>query len=159
MSTLLFYITVISSLVTIFIWLRDEFKIIRDSKRYYKVLYPIIFIVLSFIAIGQYYQINQMREIENEAELISKEWPTIDEIKFISKGERLGIIFAGQTFLEKYKEYFPDTYIEFQKFKEGRLGDYSPKNEYPESSYEYDNLEDVCGATITIVKNLTKNNQ
>lgn len=151
-----FYFATISSILTVFLWVRDEWKIIKDAKKYYRILYPITFIVLSTIAIRQYQQIDEMSKMENEAAVISKNWPTIDYIQFMSKGEQLGIIMAGQTFLEKHKEKFPDTYEDFQQLKKGRLGDYSSKKEFSESQKEYDDLEDVCGATITIIRNLTK---
>lgn len=156
MTMIWFYLATISSILTVFLWLRDEWKIIKDAKKYYRILYPVFFIALSYIAIRQYQLIDEMSKMENEAAIISKDWPTMDGIKFISKGERLGIIMAGQTFLEKHKEKFPDTYKDFQELKKGRLGDYASKKEISESLKEYDDLEDVCGATITIIKNLTK---
>ncbi len=151
-----FYLASISSILTLFLWLRDEWSLIRDAKKYYRILYPIFFIALSLLAIQQYEQIDEMSKMENEAAIISKDWPSMDGIKFISKGERLGIIMAGQTFLEKHKDQFPDTYKDFQELKKGRLGDYSSKKEFSENLNEYSALEDVCGATITIIKNLTK---
>lgn len=151
-----FYISVIGSLLTIFLWLRDEWKILSNTKKYYRILYPACFVALSVLAIWQYQKINELSEMANEAAVISKDWPTTDHIKYISKGERLGIIMAGQTFLEKHKNKFPDTYKDFQDLKKGRLGDYAPKKDFSESLQEYDDLEDVCGATITIVRNLTK---
>jgi hypothetical protein len=154
MNMIWFYITTISSILTIFLWLKDEWKHFKETK--YRVLYPIFFVILSLISIKQYYQISELSRIENEAAIISKGWPTMDGIKFISKGERLGIIMAGQTFLEKYKHQFPDTYKDFQELKKGRLGDYKSKKDFSEKMDEYDDLEDVCGATITIIKNMTK---
>ena len=94
----------------------------KDAKKYYRILYPLLFIFLSIIAIHQYHQIDEMNKIENEAAIISKDWPSLDGIKFISKGERLGIIMAGQTFLEKYKDRFPDTYKDIQELKENDSG-------------------------------------
>lgn len=156
MTMIWFYLAAISSIITVFLWLRDEWNIITDAKKYYRILYPIFFITLSLISILQYQQIDEMSKMENEAAIISRDWPNKDGIKFKSKGEKLGIIMAGQTFLEKYKDQFPDTYKDFQLLKKGRLGDYSSKKDFSESIQETDDLEDVCEATITIVKNLTK---
>jgi hypothetical protein len=108
-----FYFATISSILTVFLWLRDEWKIIKNANKYYRILYPVVFIVLAIIAIGQYQKIDEMSKLENEAAIISKNWPSIDNLKFMSKGEQLGIIMAGQTFLEKHKEKFPDTYETF----------------------------------------------
>ncbi|MBX2905980.1 MAG: hypothetical protein KF744_08085 [Taibaiella sp.] len=156
MATFWFYVSGFGSLLSVVFWLRDEWRIIREAKKYYRILYPAIFVILSVVAIRQYQLIDEMTKIENEAAAISKNWPSLDGIKFISKGERLGIIMAGQTFLEKYKRQFPDTYKDIQELKKGRLGDYTSKTDFSKNSKEYDDLEDVCGATITIVRNLAK---
>ncbi|MES2806664.1 MAG: hypothetical protein V4652_13950 [Bacteroidota bacterium] len=148
---ILFWIATFSSIISIFLWARDV--LMNSEGKWIKLLYPIIFMILSSIAIFQYYQLDEMRKIENEAERISKNWPDIDRITFISKGERFGIILSGQTFLEKHKDRFPDTYNEFRSLIKGRLGDYSPKHESDANYAEYDDLEDVCGATITMVRN------
>lgn len=79
-----------------------------------------------------------MKKNENEVFKISKDWPTIDRIQFLSKGERLGIILAGQTFLEKHKHHFHDTYVDFQNLKKGRLGNYTSKTDFTENQKEYD---------------------
>ena len=153
---LIFFISAFSAIVTILLWIKDEWKSFKSEKSYYKILYPIVFVFLSLTAIFQHYKISEMNKIENEAAIISNNWPSIEQIKFLSKGERLGIIFAGQIFLEKHHLHFWDTYRDFQSLKKGRLGQYSPKGDFSESLKEYDDLEDVCGATITIIKNLAK---
>lgn len=74
-------------------------------------------------------------------------------ISFLTKGERLGIILSGQSFLEKHRDKFPDTYMEFKSLMKGRLGNYQAKHDWDSKYNEYDDLEDVCGATITMIKN------
>mgnify|MGYP003582798716 FL=1 len=157
MTTFWFFLTAFSSVLAIFLWLRDEWKKVRNANNYYRLLYPVFFIVLSIISITQYYQLDEMSKMENEATIISKNWPSTEMIKYLPKGERIGIILAGQTFLEKHKTKFPDTYRDFQDLKKRRLGSYGAKQNFSDSQKEYDDLEDVCGATITIIKNLTKN--
>lgn len=150
-----FFLTTFTSILSVFLWFRDELQ--KSKNRRIKLLYPIFFIILSTSAIYYYYQLDEIKKIENEAERISKDWPNVDMITFLSKGERLGIILTGQTFLEKYKSKFPDTYKEFQALKKGRLGDYKPKHGTSGEYDEYNDLEDVCGATITIIKTFKKN--
>lgn len=145
-----FIFTTFTSILAVFLWFRDELQKSKSNK--IKLLYPFFFIILSTTAIYYYYQLDEIKKIENEAEKISKNWLNVDMITFLSKGERLGIILTGQTFLEKYKSKFPDTYKEFQALKKGRLGDYKPKHGTNGEYDEYDDLEDVCGATITIIR-------
>lgn len=149
---ILFFITTLSSVLTIFLWMKDEWKI--SNKTRYKLLYPLFFIILSIFSITQYFEIREMQKIVKEAVIVSKSWPESSYVKYLSKGERLGIILAGQTFLEKHKNEIPDTYADFQALKKGRLGDYTPKETFSDKMDEYNNMEDVCSATITIIKNL-----
>lgn len=152
-----FIFTSFASILAVFSWLREELK--KSERNRIKLLYPIVFIVLSLTAIYFYYQLGEINKIENEAEKISKNWPNVDGITFLSKGERLGIILTGQTFLEKHKDKFPDTYKDFQALKKGRLGDYKPKHNTDGEYDEYDDLEDVCGATITIIRTFKVKNE
>ena len=151
-----FLIATFSSIVTIYLWARDI--LINSNGKWIKLLYPATFLFLSTIAIVQYYQLDEMKKIENEAEQISKTWPSSDRIQFLSKGERFGIILSGQTFLEKHKNRFPDTYFEYRSLIKGRLGDYIAKHDWDGKYNEYDDLEDVCGATITMIRNFKTHN-
>ena len=154
---ILFWIATFSSIISIFLWARDI--IIYSNRKWVKLLYPITFTILSSIAIIQYYQLAEMKQIENEAEQISKTWPSSNRIQFLSKGERFGIILSGQTFLEKHKNLFPDTYNEYRSLIKGRLGDYRAKHDLDGKYNEYDDLEDVCGATITMIRNFKIQNK
>ncbi|KIC91311.1 hypothetical protein [Flavihumibacter solisilvae] len=147
-------LSTLSSLLSIFLWIREELNNSKFNRS--KLAYPIVFILLSLIAIYQYFQLTEIKEIKTEAAVISTNWPKLEEIKFITKGERLGIILACQTFLEKHKSRFPDTYSDFQALKKGRLGDYKSKTNSSDKYAEYEDLEDVCGAAITIINNLKK---
>ena len=150
-----FIISTFSSLVAIFLWIKEELKTNKMFNQ--KYLYLVFFIFLSTVSIYQGFELEKMNNIKKEAITISRNWPKIDRINFCSKGERYGIILSGQTFLEKHKHEFPETYSDFVRYKNSKLKNYI---NYPITNdlelSDYDNLENVCSTLITIIDDIKK---
>lgn len=63
---------------------------------------------------------------------------------------------GGLTFLEKYQDEFPQTYLTAKNLVSIRLNNFEPPQDIDESFDEYRLLEDVSGAMIKLVDSISK---
>lgn len=109
-----------------------------------------IFLLLFFITTTAflYVKIDRYNETKVQAAELIKKWPKRDKIDFTSMGELRGIVLSGLSFLEKNKEYYPDTYNKMKNLFENEFGVVF-KEKDDDWSIERNKLEE---ATLTIMQ-------
>lgn len=141
----------LSAIVTIVVWAREN---LREKPR--RLIYPLLLVLLTAISTCQFQQNRQLTAIRSEASSLVASWPRVDDLGFVSKGERIGIILGGLAFLEKHKEQFAETYKTATELVENRLRGFTPPEDWDRRLEESWLLEDVAGAIIQLVSSIAR---
>ena len=116
--------------------------------------YPILLVLLTAVSTYQIVENHRAKQIESDARALLKSWPPISDLKFRTKGERIGIALAGLAFLEKHKGDLPETYEASKRLVGLRGKQFQPPADHSASLSEYDLLEDLAGATIQLIRSI-----
>lgn len=149
-----YFVAVLSTLaavVTIVMWGRG---ILKERPRH--LIYPIVLVILTVLATYQFVQNSQLRAIRKDASTLVSSWPKVEHLKFVSKGERIGIALAGLAFLEKHKDEFPETYNTANELVKNRAKSFNPPKGSDERWEEFGLLEDISVAMISLVSSIAK---
>jgi hypothetical protein len=124
MTITCFYLTSVSAILSLLIWVWDEWNMNTESKKYYRMFYPVIFGVLSFISILKFSDLDKVSTMEKEAATIYSNMNSIKSIITMSRGEKMAVVMTDSIFLEKHKELIPNTYNDFENLKRKSLYSY-----------------------------------
>ena len=149
-----FAISVLADFVTL-IWSTRA-----DGSRWRRFAWAAALIVITAIATYEAIQIRQFTASRNEARALIKSWPQdADHVKYLTKGERIGVVLAGLRFLEEHKAEYPDTYAAARQLVHNRLDDFKATPADVSSSSgmsEYDRLEDGATAMMQLMRSIAE---
>lgn len=97
-SNAIVVLSILGSIASIIALLKDW------NTRWIHVAYGLAFTILAFLLISSNYKLEEIKRIERQARNIA------NSSYLSSSGSQRGFMLAGLTFLEKYKDTFPDTY-------------------------------------------------
>lgn len=113
MDYVILFIGVFGSIASIIAIFFDFYRNSR-SKREWTLLLLLMFSMI--LICFSYKEINDFKNVQNEANSIMENWPSKDRLPFSSTGEIRGYALSGYSFLERHKEYFPDSFDLVSKF-------------------------------------------
>ncbi len=145
------FISALASLIAVIDWVIKH----RNGSWKEKV-YPIAIVLLTAFATFQFLENHRIISAQREASALISTWPKVNDLKFRSKGERIGIALAGLAFLEKNKESFPETYKAAKDLVEIRSKKFAPPKDLENVFEEFDLLEDVSTAMIQLISSVAK---
>jgi hypothetical protein len=144
-------ISALASIIAVIDWIREHR---RGSWK--ERAYPIAILLLTAFSTFQFLENHKIISAQHEASALISTWPNINDLKFHTKGEKMGIALSGLIFLEKHKESFPETYKMAKDLIEVRAKKFESQKDFGENLEESNMLEDVSSTMIQLISSVAK---
>lgn len=142
-------VTALATIAALADWIRTH---LRQGWRAW--VYPVAITALTAISTQQFLENHELRSIKNEARILLSTWPEVADLPFRTKGERIGVVLSGLSFIEKYRKEFPESYEAAKRLVEVRGQGFKPPQAADAKYDEYGLLEDLASAMIQLVSSI-----
>lgn len=146
-----FTIGAIGSIASIVGLIYDFYKEKMKIREWILLSLVVVFMITTCFT---YNQLNEFKSVRKEAANLIKGWPRRNYLDYESIGDLRGIALSGYGFLERQKEYFPDSFEKVSKFIHDDL-DLTGKCEEDTYTDEREKIEEAVLMIIRVISDIS----